>query len=383
MWLTAVGRKFEMRWAGENEEDTIEENNKVQLMFGETVIQQIPTPALVLDLDAFESNLARMAERVKSAGKSLRPHFKAHKCPEIAKRQIVAGAVGVCCATVVEAELVASTGITGILLTSPLADPLKMARVIATGAMVVVDHAQQAEWYNEAARAAGRKLDVLVDLDVGDHRTGARSKDQALAIAEQVDQAEHLELRGIQAYSVVGSHAGGLEQRQGVSKDVFAQVYQLLGTMLRRGLCCDIVTGGSTGTWEIDTQVADLTELQAGSYVFMDMAYRKEGLDFANSMNVLGTVVSANHAEFVTVDAGFKAFSTDRGYGPEVLGHPGAAYRWGGDEFGYIDGASLTLGERVRFIPPHCDPTVNLYDRIYACRGGNVVEVWPVKRAAL
>jgi D-serine deaminase-like pyridoxal phosphate-dependent protein len=362
---------------------TIEENNKVQLKFGEIVISQIPTPALVVDLDAFETNLTRMAERVKASGKSLRPHFKAHKCTEISKRQIALGAIGVCCATVPEAELVASAGITGILLTSPLADPLKMARVIATGAMVVVDNAQQATWYNEAARAAGRKLDVLVDLDVGDHRTGARSKDQALAIAEQVDMAEHLELKGIQAYSVVGSHAGGLEERQGVSKDVFAQVYQLLGTMLRRGLCCDIVTGGSTGTWDIDTQVADLTELQAGSYVLMDMAYRKEGLDFANAMNVLGTVVSANHESFVTTDAGFKAFSTDRGYGPEVLGHPGATYRWGGDEFGYIDGAKLALGDRVRFVPPHCDPTVNLYDRIYACRGEQVEAVWPVKRLAL
>ena len=352
-------------------------------MFGDTVIHQIPTPALVLDLDAFETNLTRMAAHVKASGKSLRPHSKAHKCPEIAKRQIAAGAIGVCVATVVEAELMASAGITGLLLTSPLADPLKMARVIATGAMVVVDNAQQATWYDEAARAAGRKLDVLVDLDVGDHRTGARSKEQALAIAEQVDIADNLELRGIQAYSVVGSHAGGFEERQRVSKEVFAQVYQLLGTMLRRGLCCDIVTGGSTGTWEIDTQVADLTELQAGSYVVMDMAYRSEGLDFANALNVLGTVVSANHEAFVSVDAGFKAFSTDRGYGPEVLGHPGATYRWGGDEFGYVDGAKLALGERVRFLPPHCDPTVNLYDRIYACRGENVEAVWPVKTLSL
>jgi len=352
-------------------------------VFGDTVIHQIPTPALFLDLDAFETNLTRMAAHVKASGKSLRPHSKAHKCPEIAKRQIAAGAIGVCVATVVEAELMSSAGITGMLLTSPLADPLKMARVIATGAMVVVDNAQQATWYDEAARAAGRKLDVLVDLDVGDHRTGARSKEQALAIAEQVDIAENLELRGIQAYSVVGSHAGGFEERQSVSKDVFAQVYQLLGTMLRRGLCCDIVTGGSTGTWEIDTQVADLTELQAGSYVVMDMAYRREGLDFANALNVLGTVVSANHEAFVSVDAGFKAFSTDRGYGPEVLGHPGATYRWGGDEFGYVDGAKLALGDRVRFLPPHCDPTVNLYDRIYACRGENVEAVWPVKKLSL
>lgn len=343
----------------------------------------IPTPALVLDLDLFEANLTRMQSHVSASGKSLRPHAKAHKCPEIARRQIEAGAVGVCCATVPEVELMAAAGIPGILLCSPLADMKRMARAVASGAMVVVDHAQQAAWYDEAAKAAGRKLDVLVDIDVGDHRTGAATKDQALAIAEQVDAAENLELRGIQAYSVVGSHAGGLEQRIEVSKEVFARVAQIVGTMLRRGLCCDVVSGGSTGTWEIDTKVADLTELQAGSYIFMDMAYRKEGLDFAHALNVLATVVSANHEAFVTVDAGFKAFSTDRGYGPEVLGHPGAAYRWGGDEFGYVDGANAKLGDRVRFLPPHCDPTVNLYDRIYAVRGETVEAVWPVKRLSL
>jgi D-serine deaminase-like pyridoxal phosphate-dependent protein len=348
-----------------------------------TLISEIPTPALIVDLDQFEANIARMAAKIKESGKSLRPHAKAHKCPEIAKRQTAAGAIGICVATVPEAELMASAGISGLLLTSPLADPIKMARAVATGAMVVVDHPQQVTWYDEAAKAAGRKLDVLVDIDVGDHRTGAFPKDLVYKIAEQVDQAENLELRGIQAYSVVGSHAGGLEERKRVSKEVFAGVYQVVGTMLRRGLCCDIVSGGSTGTWEIDTQVRDLTELQAGSYVLMDMAYRKEGLDFANSMNILATVVSASHDAFVTVDAGFKSFSTDRGYGPEVLGHEGAAYRWGGDEFGYVDGTKLKLGDRVRFIPPHCDPTVNLYDRIYAMRGDQVEAVWPVKRLLL
>jgi D-serine deaminase-like pyridoxal phosphate-dependent protein len=339
-----------------------------------TSIHEIPTPALILDLDVFEASVARMADKVRAAGKQLRPHAKAHKCPEIAKRQIAAGAIGVCVATVPEAELMAAAGIPGIHLTSPLADPAKMARAVAACSMVVVDHAQQATWYAEAAKAAGKKLDVLVDLDVGDHRTGAR-KEQALAIAEQVDASEHLELRGLQAYSVVGSHAGGFEERKRVSKEVFGYVGQVIGTMLRRGLSCEILSGGSTGTWEIDTE--------AGSYVLMDMAYRREGLDFGHALNVLGTVVSANHEDFVTVDAGFKAFSTDRGYGPQVLGHEGAGYRWGGDEFGYVDGAKAKLGDRVRFLPPHCDPTVNLHDRIYACRGERVEAVWPVKRLTL
>ena len=347
--------------------------------------QQLPTPALLLDLDKFETNLARMAARIKESGKSLRPHAKAHKCVEIARRQIAAGAIGVCVATVAEAELMASAGIPGLLLTSPVADPLKMARIVNTGAMVVVDHLQQAAWYDQAARAAGKKLDVLVDLDVGDHRTGARSPEDAAEVAEAVDLAANLELRGLQAYSVLGSHAGGLEERKRVSNESFRIASRALGIMLRRGLSTEIVSGGSTGTWEIDTAVADLTELQAGSYVLMDLAYRREGLDFENALTVLATVVSANHPGFVTVDAGFKAFATDRGYGPEAVDLPGSTYRWGGDEFGYVDvSAGLPqLGARLEFIPPHCDPTTNLYDRIYACRGEQVEAVWPVKRARI
>ncbi len=344
--------------------------------------QQLPTPALLLDLDKFEANLARMAARIKRSGKALRPHAKAHKCVEIARRQIAAGAIGVCVATVSEAEQMASAGIQGLLLTSPLADPLKMGRIVRTGAMVVVDHLQQVAWYSQAAADAGRKVDVLVDLDVGDHRTGAATPQDAVEIAEAVDQAANLELRGLQAYSVLGSHAGGLDERKRVSAEAFGIASRAIGILLRRGLSIEIVSGGSTGTWEIDTSVADLTELQAGSYVFMDLAYRREGLDFEHALTVLATVVSANHDGFVTVDAGFKAFATDRGYGPEALKVTASKYRWGGDEFGYLDGPDAVpkLGSRVEFIPPHCDPTVNLYDSIYACRGERIEAVWPLKK---
>jgi len=347
--------------------------------------QQLPTPALLLDLDKFEANLARMAARVKASGKALRPHAKAHKCVEIAKRQIAAGAIGVCVATVAEAELMAAAGIPGLLLTSPVADPRKMSRIAKTGAMVVVDHLQEVAWYDQAAKAANQKLDVLVDLDVGDHRTGARSPEDAAEIAEAVDQAVNLELRGIQAYSVLGSHAGGLEERKRVSRESFQIASRALGIMLRRGLSTEIVSGGSTGTWQIDTGVPDLTELQAGSYVLMDLAYQREGLDFEHALTVLATVVSANHAGFVTVDAGFKAFAADRGYGPEAADLPGSKYRWAGDEFGYVDlkEGLPKLGDRLEFIPPHCDPTANLYDTIYACRGLQVEAIWPLKRAGI
>lgn len=343
---------------------------------------QLPTPALLVDLDALEANLNRMAERVKQSGKKLRPHAKAHRCVEIAKRQIAAGACGISVATLAEAELMSGAGIGGLLLTSPVADPIKMTRIVETGAMVVVDHVQQVEWYEVAAAKVQRTVDVLIDVDVGDHRTGAGSTGQTLEIARAIHRAGHLQLQGLQGYSVHGSHAGGFAERKRASELAFAQAIQTQAALKREGFCAAILSGGSTGTWDIDLALAEVTELQAGSYIFMDLAYRRVGLDFQHSLTVLATVISANHEGFVTVDAGLKAFSTDRGYGPEAANLPGAGYRWGGDEFGYVDvaGASprLRLGDRIEFIPPHCDPTVNLYDRIHACRGDLVEAIWPI-----
>ena len=350
---------------------------------------ELPTPALLLDLDKFEANLARMSARIAKSGKHLRPHAKAHKCVEIARRQIAAGAIGVCVATISEAELMAKAGIPGLLLTSPVADPLKIARIVQTGAMAVVDHLQQVEWYQQAAQAANpnvanKKMDLLVDLDVGDHRTGAASLEQALGIAEAIDRSSHLRLRGIQAYSVHGSHGSGHEERVRVSAECYARAIAVRDAMAAKGLNTEILTGGSTGTWDIDTQVPELTELQAGSYIFMDMAYRRAGLDFEQSLTVLATVISANHATSISIDGGTKAFATDRGYGSEPAYAKGLKYRFGGDEFGYLepDGASSLpkLGEKIEMLPPHCDPTVNLYDTIYACRGDVVEAVWPLKR---
>jgi len=343
---------------------------------------QVPTPALLLDLDKFESNLALLAAQTRQAGKGLRPHAKAHKCTRIAERQIAAGASGVCVATLAEAELMCKAGISGLLLTSPVADPIKIARIVETGSMVVVDHVQQAAWYAEAAKAAGRTADVLIDLDVGDHRTGARPGEHALTVACAVDQAPNLRLRGIQAYSVRGSHAVAGEERRRVSEEVFGVAVETRDAMARAGLRAEILSGGSTGSADIDLKLKDLTELQAGSYVMMDLAYRRLGVEFENAMIVLTTVVSANHSGFVTVDGGFKAFSTDRSYGPEALDLPGSLYRWGGDEFGYVDVDQCEhkprLGDRIEFLPPHCDPTANLYDRIYACRGEDIEDVWPI-----
>jgi len=342
---------------------------------------EIPTSALLLDLDAFESNLALMFGQIRSSGKHLRPHAKAHKCVEIARRQIAAGAIGVCVATVPEAEVMSKAGIPGILLTSPLADPRKMARAVATGAMVALDHVKQVEWYAEAARGSGRSVDVLVDLDVGDHRTGAATVAQAVEIGQAADRSGVLRVRGIQGYSARSAHGANHEERVRTADASFAKALEARAAFARAGLSNEILTGGSTGTWDIDTRRAEVTEIQAGSFVLMDVEYGRIGVPFTRVLSVLATVVSANHESFVTIDAGFKAISADRPFPPEVPGIPGSTYRWGGDEFGYLDcpaGARPNLGDRIQLLPPHCDPTVNLHNCFYACRGDRVEAVWQI-----
>ncbi len=350
-------------------------------------IHELPTPALLLDADLFESNISRMSSHILRSGKALRPHAKAHKCVHVAKRQIAAGAVGVCVATVAEAELMVRAGVPGVLLTSPIAETKKAGRMVVLSMMspdplVVVDHREQLSIYASAASVAGVSLNVLVDLDVGDHRTGVAPGEPAAALAEAVMQSSHLRFRGLQAYSVRGSHEVGVEARRELSRTSLEGAIMTRELLTSRGIPVEMVTGGSTGTYEVDAS-SGLTELQAGSYVYMDAAYRKiGGVKFTNALTVLATVISANHPDLVTIDAGFKAFATDRPFGPDPMHVTGVRYEWAGDEFGYLHldqpSRKIGLGTRLEFIPPHCDPTVNLYDRIHVCRGESVIDVWPV-----
>ena len=352
----------------------------------------ILTPALLLDLDRFDSNLRKMQVHADASGKELRPHAKAHKCVEIARRQIELGAVGVCVATLDEMELMASAGIS-TLLTTPVASGAKTDRIAGiargeAGVRVVVDHPDQVEMYDRSAARAGTILDVLIDIDVGDHRTGIPCDERAVDLAREVATSKHLRFGGLQAYSVSGSHTEGWEARRDHSKRALADAAGIQKDLLAEGFDARTLTGGSTGTWDIDTAVRELTELQAGSYPMMDLAYRKLlGEAFAPAMTVLATVVSASHEDRVTLDTGFKALATDRPFGPEPLELTGTRWQWAGDEHGFLlfdrPPGALRLGDRLELIPPHCDPTVNLYDRIFALRGEDVEDVWPLKRSAL
>jgi 3-hydroxy-D-aspartate aldolase len=348
----------------------------------------IPTPALLVDLDRFESNVQKMQTAVSRSGKQLRPHAKAHKCVEISRRQMKAGAIGVCVATLSEMEWMTAAGF-GVLLTTPVASRIKTDRIAAlvnsgNDIRVVVDHPDQARLYQDSAERAGARIQVLVDLDIGDHRTGIPCDERAIALARHIAASTNLQFVGLQAYSVSGSHTEGVAERRYHSTKAIAQAAAIQRELLASGLDARTLTGASTGTWDIDTAIPEVTEIQAGSYPLMDAAYRKIiGEDFAPAMTVLATVISVSHADRVTVDAGYKSFATDRPFGPEPVGLDGVRWQWGGDEHGIVHlenpSRPIRLGDALEFIPPHCDPTVNLYDRIYATRGERVVEVWPTK----
>jgi D-serine deaminase-like pyridoxal phosphate-dependent protein len=350
---------------------------------------------LLLNLDAFEANLKTMAEHCRRSGCGFRPHAKTHKCPEIARRQVAAGALGVCVATVPEAEAMVAAGIRGVLLTSPIVDPAKVARMVSLArggadVLLAVGHVRAAELLAQAAEAARITFDVLVDVDVGDRRTGALPGAPARDLAVPMAKSKYLRVRGVQAYCGLASHTVGFEQRQKVSRQAMDKAVATRDLLTKAGLETTILSGGSTGTYNIDSAIPGVTELQVGSYVFMDVDYRRIGgkdgnatyTDFQPSLTVLTTVVSTTHPDRVSLDAGTKAFATDVAHKPEAVGWKGLVYNRAGDEFGSLTaeaGARLPeLGDRLEFLVPHCDPTVNLHDRLYAVRGDKVEAVWPI-----
>jgi len=355
----------------------------------------IPTPALLLDLDAFEANLGVIAEHCRSRGCAARPHSKTHKCPEIARRQVTAGARGISTATVPEAEAMVAAGIRGVPLTSPIVETGKIARMVELArsggeVMMAVGHPREAELLAEAADAGRVRMDVLVDLDVGDHRFGITPGKPALELARQIARSRSLRIRGVQAYAGLASHVKGFEERQKVSRTAMGQAVETRDLMAKDGHDTAILSGGSTGTYNIDSELPGGVELQVGSYVFMDVQYRAIGsqggaavyTDFRPSLTVLTTVVSTTLDDRVSVDAGVKSFATESPALPEAKSWEGLRYKFFGDEFGLLtalEGGKLPrLGDRLEFYVPHCDPTVNLYDRIYALRRDRVEAVWPI-----
>lgn len=357
---------------------------------------RLDTPALVLDLDAFEANLAAMAAFARAHRVKLRPHAKTHKSVTVARRQLEAGeVVGFCCAKLGEAEALARGGIDGLLLTAPVTGESKLGRLLALHArlrelLLVVDDPDNVRELGAAAAAAGIVLRVLVVVDVGSHRFGAPSLEEALALGRLVASLPSLELVGIQGYAGRIQHIRDYRQREAATRSVNAQLARIRNAFAGAGLPCRIVTGSGTGTHDPDGRLGVFTELQVGSYPFMDVDYLAcdltgDGVErFRPALFVWTRVLSNRHVGFVTTDAGSKCFATDGpAPAPAAGAPPGSSYAMFGDQFGRIElppgEERLPVGTLVRCIAPHCDPTVNLWDQLVCVRGDTIEAIWPIE----
>jgi D-serine deaminase-like pyridoxal phosphate-dependent protein len=351
------------------------------------------TPALLLDLDALDRNIAAMAAHTKAAGINLRPHAKGGKSIAIARRQVAAGAIGICCSTLGEAEVIAGAGIEGVLVTSPVVTPPMIERLMvlnarAAGLMVAADNPLNVDTLAKAAAQAGKPMAIIVEFDVGQNRTGTVSEDDAVALAQRIKASPHLRYSGVQAYYGHLQHIPARADRKAACEAQMARVRALLGRLRTADLAPSVVTGGGTGTFDIDPAGGVYTEIQPGSYPFMDREYLEIDLaakpsPFGPSLFVQASVVSANREGFAVVNAGYKSFATEGGM-PVVVSPrlTDPKYHLMGDEHGGIRydpaGGTLKVGDLVEFLTPHCDPTINLYDRYHCVRGDTLVEIWPV-----
>ena len=348
------------------------------------------TPALILDLAAFERNVARMADFARKHGLALRPHAKSHKSADIARAQIAAGAVGLCCAKLGEAEALAAEGIDGLHLTSPVVTPPAIARLAAlsrrlTSLSVVADHPAAVDALASAAQG-GLPLTVFVDIDPGIRRTGVATANDAVTLARLIADCPSLRYGGVQFYCGAQQHIQNFAERREAIAERTRYLSKYLADLAAAGLPPKVVTGGGTGSHAIDAELGVLTELQVGSYIFMDREYAECDLDgggampFETALLVDARVISANAIGLITIDAGLKAFATDAGPATIFAGAgDDARYRFMGDEHGAVMGTDLPgLGARITLGTPHCDPTVNLYDAYHVINGEDLVAIWPV-----
>jgi D-serine deaminase-like pyridoxal phosphate-dependent protein len=346
----------------------------------------IPTPALVLDLGALDRNIARMAAFFATGPCRVRPHFKAHKTPSIARRQLAAGsAVGLTCATVAEAEAVAAF-CDDILLANEIVTAEKCGRVAAlagrAAVTVAVDSVEGLDALAAAAQLEGAVIGVVVDLDVGQRRCGVVPGPAAVTLAERVASTPGVILRGVMGYEghVQPVRDRGARARQ--ATEAMTRLVESADAIRHAGLPCEIVSGGGTGTYDVSGRVPGVTEIQAGSYALMDSDYMAVGVPFEQAFFVLGTVVSRPSPERCVVDCGHKSQTKDHGL-PTVKDLPGAAVTSLNDEHATIalpPGVTVHIGDRLALVPSHTDPTVNLHDVFYVIEGDCVVERWPIAR---
>ena len=352
-------------------------------------VSDLDTPVLVLDVDILNSNIESMWEMTRTAGLHYRPHTKTHKSAAIARMQRDAGAVGVCCAKLGEAEIMAANGIDNILITTPVIGESKIGRLIQArnqaNIAVVADHHSNIAMLAQMARASGTPLDVLVEIDVGQGRCGVSSPEEALRLAQAIDHEPVLRFGGVQGYQGRLQMINDTAEREAGNFAAMELLKTVASLLEQQGINVPVRTGGGTGTSPFDLDLAALSEIQPGSYVFMDAVYGQIGWPAANrppfqqALHILTSVISKPNATRVVVDAGLKAASSDHG-APNVTGY---LFEFAGDEHGIVrrhdDGkVTLSIGDKLQIVPSHCDTTVNLHDQYMVIQGGNVVDVWPI-----
>ena len=372
-------------------------------------VEMLDTPCLVVDEGVLQANVQALQTFVSGLGLKLRPHAKSHKCPDLARHQLAAGAVGICCQKVSEAEAFAAQGIGDILIANEVVGSAKLQRLVRlhrrcidlNGQLIVcVDSLEAAARMNQALEQAANDqglapLSIYLEINVGQNRCGIAPGGAAADLAKAIEeQMPRLCLIGLQAYHGAAQHMRTVKQRAAVVEEVCNKVRQTLQAFEAQGLKRpEVISGGGSGSVGLDARTGLFTELQAGSYVFMDVDYMRNrwdctiDLNFSQSLFVLTTVMSQTSSDRAVVDAGLKALSVDSGL-PELKDAPGLIYEKANDEHGLIQcrhsehdpalAPESLLGKKLWLIPGHCDPTVNLYDELVVVREGQVVDTWPV-----
>ncbi len=367
---------------------------------GETgmALADVDTPALMIDLDAFERNLARMADTLKDRPVRLRAHSKTHKSPLIGAKQVALGAVGVCCQKVSEAEIMVAGGVSNVLVSNEVIGARKLERLAALAGDaewlgLCIDSDEGLAQASAAASGAGTALHALVEIDIGAGRCGVAPGEPALRLARAIADAPGLVFAGLQAYHGSAQHIRDHDGRRQAIDAAIKMTRQTVGLLERNGLTCAIVGGAGTGTFEMEAASGVYTELQAGSYIFMDADYARNRAkgggpfdSFEHALFVYATVMSVPGEGTAVVDAGHKALSVDSGM-PEPFAMAGVTYQGPSDEHGVLKTGGSNkppaLGDKILLIPGHCDPTVNLHDWYICVRGmgtpqAHVEDIWPV-----
>lgn len=344
----------------------------------------VDTPALVLNLPLLKQNIDKMAAFARQAGVALRPHAKTHKCPQIAALQVQAGAIGVTCQKLGEAEVMAAAGIRGILISSEVVGSLKIRRLMELAwqadIMVAVDDVRNVAELSAAALDEGVTLRVLVEVNVGMMRCGVLPGEPALALAESVRRADGLEFKGLMGYEGHAVALRSAEERRETATPSLQSLVDTAGLLRQRGLPVEIVSSTGTGTYDVGGVFPGITELQVGSYATMDADYREVGVPFECALTVLATVISTPQPGLAILDAGLKTVSNDHGL-PKVVGMPDAQVMALSEEHAWLVLPSpdlLSPGDKVRLIPGHGCTTINLHDRYYVEEDGGIVDIWPV-----